>query len=159
MRTLTNMEIPLTKTCRVCHKTKGLDCFYPHPTSRDGLLGKCAACATAYSKQRYMKDLEASRERSRQQYLKRKAARAAYYLATKELNAKKAAARLEVTKALYRGDLIRQPCEVCGNPKTDAHHPNYDEPLRVDWLCRLHHAARHVAAKLEAKEGGLRYGR
>jgi hypothetical protein len=39
--------------------------------------------------------------------------------------------------------MTRPPCRVCGNPKTDAHHDDYTKPLEVDWLCRLHHIARH----------------
>lgn len=45
--------------------------------------------------------------------------------------------------ALRRGTLVRYPCEVCGDPKSEGHHDNYDQPLDIKWLCRTHHAARH----------------
>jgi hypothetical protein len=45
--------------------------------------------------------------------------------------------------ALRRGLLERRPCEVCGDPKSDAHHPDYNRPLLVRWLCRRHHRAAH----------------
>jgi len=34
-------------------------------------------------------------------------------------------------------------CEVCGVEAVDAHHDQYDEPLRVRWLCRRHHTRLH----------------
>lgn len=57
-------------------------------------------------------------------------------------------ARSAVSGAVRNGTLVRQPCEVCGAEKTDAHHDNYDEPLGVRWLCRKHHRAVHVAVKI-----------
>jgi hypothetical protein len=54
------------------------------------------------------------------------------------------AAHRLVHQAVRRGELIRRPCEVCGSPKTDAHHRyGYDRPLDVAWLCRIHHFAEH----------------
>jgi hypothetical protein len=50
-----------------------------------------------------------------------------------------------VNKALRTGALVRQPCEVCGNPKTDGHHDDYAKPLAVRWLCRSHHRQHHIA--------------
>jgi hypothetical protein len=40
-------------------------------------------------------------------------------------------------------ELGSKPCEVCGVIKTDKHHPDITKPLKVIWLCRLHHKARH----------------
>lgn len=56
----------------------------------------------------------------------------------------KAAARDAVQRAVARGDLNRQPCERCGNPKSEAHHEDYTKPLDVIWLCRRHHGERHT---------------
>src|SRR4051812_39153823 len=41
--------------------------------------------------------------------------------------------------ALRKGVLTRQPCEVCGSEKSQAHHEDYSKPLEVRWLCRPHH--------------------
>lgn len=68
-------------------------------------------------------------------------------------NAVRAAYRLDkgkwrahavVAQALRSGRLIRQPCEVCGAVRVDAHHPDYNRPLDVCWLCRRHHRAIHA---------------
>lgn len=49
-----------------------------------------------------------------------------------------------VTKtAILNGTLKKQPCEVCGEMKVDAHHDDYSKPLSVRWLCRKHHLAHH----------------
>lgn len=52
--------------------------------------------------------------------------------------------------ALKRGLVIQMPCRVCGNLDAEAHHPDYDRPMDVDWLCRRHHKAEHRRLKCEA---------
>jgi hypothetical protein len=47
--------------------------------------------------------------------------------------------------ALRKGLIVRGKCEVCGAEGTDGHHADYDRPMQVNWLCRLHH--RHVHMK------------
>lgn len=44
---------------------------------------------------------------------------------------------------LRKGKIKRQPCIDCGKSKSEAHHPDYNYPLRVMWLCRKHHAEEH----------------
>ena len=45
--------------------------------------------------------------------------------------------------------LIKQPCEVCQDPQSQAHHyKGYDHPLEVRWLCRKH----HIEAEKKSKE-------
>ncbi|QJT70437.1 hypothetical protein [Microcystis phage MaeS] len=51
----------------------------------------------------------------------------------------KVRARQEVRNALRRGDLVKEPCEKCGETKVEAHHENYHEPLEVVWLCKKCH--------------------
>ena len=48
-----------------------------------------------------------------------------------------------VQEAIKRGRIERLPCEVCKNKRSDAHHDDYNNPLDVKWLCRLHHMAVH----------------
>ena len=60
----------------------------------------------------------------------------------------KVAARRAVNYALSTGKLIKQPCQECGDPKSHAHHPDYEYPLYVLWLCALHHAPHHPKAKV-----------
>lgn len=48
-------------------------------------------------------------------------------------------ARQEVLKAIRKKILIKKPCKICGNPKSEAHHKDYSKPLQVEWLCSKHH--------------------
>ena len=52
-------------------------------------------------------------------------------------------AHVAVYRAVKSGALIREPCEVCGDPKSEGHHDDYSKPLEVRWLCRKHHAEIH----------------
>ena len=61
---------------------------------------------------------------------------------TEVFRAKKGA-RVAVLNALRRGDLIAQPCAICGNLDAQAHHEDYTKPLDVIWFCYEHHNAYH----------------
>ena len=41
--------------------------------------------------------------------------------------------------ALNKGLITKKPCEVCGETKVEAHHEDYNDPYRVNWLCEKHH--------------------
>ena len=49
------------------------------------------------------------------------------------------------------GRLIRNPCEVCGELKVEAHHDDYHKPFEVRWLCPHHHREHY---RLERKLNG-----
>ena len=55
----------------------------------------------------------------------------------------KAKARDVTFYALKSGKIKKFPCEVCGNKKSEAHHDDYSKPLKVKWLCPIHHADLH----------------
>lgn len=69
-----------------------------------------------------------------------------YMMAYRQRFPERHAARIAVANAVHRGDLIPQPCEKCGEPKTQAHHDDYSKPLEVRWLCRKHHDEHHKQA-------------
>jgi hypothetical protein len=49
-----------------------------------------------------------------------------------------------VQLALRSGKLKKKPCVICGSNKNlEAHHRDYDKPLDVVWLCRMHHSHLH----------------
>jgi len=52
-------------------------------------------------------------------------------------------ARVAVHRAIRVGKLIPEPCEVCGEARAEAHHPDYSKPLAVRWLCRRCHKRLH----------------
>jgi hypothetical protein len=47
--------------------------------------------------------------------------------------------------ALKKGLIQRGPCAVCGSSENvDRHHPDYDRPMVVIWLCRRCHQRHHA---------------
>lgn len=50
--------------------------------------------------------------------------------------------------AVKAGELVKKPCEVCGSQESEAHHDDYDQPLRVSWLCPKHHSGRHMECEV-----------
>ena len=57
-------------------------------------------------------------------------------------------ARSDLNHAVRDGRVIRMPCEVCGNEKSEAHHEDYSKPLDVVWLCDKHHHEAHKNPEL-----------
>ena len=42
---------------------------------------------------------------------------------------------------IKRGVIKKGPCVVCNTAeRIEAHHPDYDKPLLVYWMCRSHHS-------------------
>lgn len=64
----------------------------------------------------------------------------------KERNPHKRKAQIIVNNALRDGKIYPVPCLVCGKD-AEAHHPDYDRPLDVIWLCKTHHRQVHVLAE------------
>ena len=57
---------------------------------------------------------------------------------------KKVKARSMANVYVRRGKIIPQPCEVPGcTNKAQMHHPDYNKPLEVEWMCRQHHVGWH----------------
>lgn len=52
-------------------------------------------------------------------------------------------ARAKIRNLIFKGILIRQPCEKCSLPNAHAHHDDYSKPLEVRWLCPKHHREAH----------------
>ena len=62
----------------------------------------------------------------------------------RERNQLKVWAHKALASALRRGLVTQQPCEVCGDASSEAHHPDHAKALDVVWLCRKHHRALHA---------------
>ena len=52
-------------------------------------------------------------------------------------------ARYILGNAVKQGKIIRLPCIVCGDEKSQGHHEDYTKPLDVIWLCDKHHKEKH----------------
>lgn len=133
------------KKCFKCGEEKPLDDFYKHSQMADGHLNKCKECNKSDVQRNYRARKEQYREydRSRQQRPERRAAKLIYGKMRKQRFPHKAKANEMVSNAIRDGRLIRQPCEVCGERKSQAHHDDYFKPLDVRWLCFVHHREVH----------------
>lgn len=132
------------KVCRGCGG---------EPTPVRAALGdySCAACRSAEARVRYLRRKAAGWTPKRTQPTAEQRSR--YYAATYQrakLNPERSArwtARKLARLAVRRGVLIRQPCEVCGAERVEAHHDDYSQPLNVRWLCPTHHREHHAAER------------
>lgn len=60
-------------------------------------------------------------------------------------------ARQQAQKAIAEGRIERTACAICGGTPTEAHHPNYDKPEYVVFLCKYHHSVAHYYQQLHEK--------
>ena len=135
------------KTCIHCKSVKTVDEFYKHPKMHDGRLNKCKSCCTEYAKQRRNNFPEIAKliDRRKSQTEHRKRWAVEYQRKTRSVNKQKYYARTKVSNAIRCGKLLKSPCVKCGSNESQAHHPNYSQPLDVVWLCIKHHFEEHKA--------------
>lgn len=135
------------KRCFKCGQTKPLEWFYRHPKMADGYLGKCKECTKQdVARRATLKRVEiVAYERERSVRPARRAKTLGYMRVARRRHPERFAARAAVSYAVRVGHLVRRPCEVCGEPRAQAHHEDYSRPLEVRWLCLRHHWAQHQA--------------
>jgi len=91
---------------------------------------------------RYEKEKKLPREQRMAIQIQRRAMRLNKRNSDEE-NTKRDLARNAVSKKIKRGTMTRLPCEKCGDPKSQAHHDDYDKRFEVRWLCSKHHGEAH----------------
>lgn len=152
------------RICTKCHEVKLITEFYGDKRRSGGLRSECKSCDKKYDHKRYFSDQPRFLKQKRDYYYKnadKVAKRSRKYNAehkdhlfqmTYKRNKKyreteggthKFSARMKIWYYLKRGKLVKQPCKVCGDIKSFAHHYLGYEPehwLDVEWLCRKHHA-------------------
>lgn len=139
------------KKCFKCNVMKPINEFYPHKRMKDGHLNKCIVCTKKYEKERRQ---GSSREKilsyDRKRYRENDARKKQVFEMAKQWradNPERYKAHTLVNNALQSGRLVKMPCFVCGSIKVEAHHPYYDPPLEVVWLCASHHKLAHSLIK------------
>lgn len=136
----------MKKECFKCHKKKDINQFYVHKQMSDGYLGKCKSCTKKDVKNRYRDPVVNKRireyERKRFQNPERKKKILEYKRKARKDN-NKDYVRGKLERAVKNGKVIKKPCEICGNPKSEGHHEDYRSHLKVRWLCFKHHREAH----------------
>ena len=134
--------IEYVKLCSSCYVKKTANNFYRSAINRDGLCGQCKTC--------HSKKVNASKKNKRLLSYKQVAPHKKFWLQTNKLKRK---AHQDVSYAIQKGKLVRQPCEQCGvTEHVVAHHEDYNKPLDVVWLCKHHHKERHLEIDRENKD-------
>jgi hypothetical protein len=145
----------VVKTCFKCKQEKPLGAFYRRVDSPDGFRNDCKDChherTALYRKERpipkraeYQREWKAKNPDKLAVYAERYAENNARN--TREWRAadkRRAFAHGRVSYAMTTGILEKLPCFICGGEKSEAHHPSYDLPLDVVWLCSIHHNQLH----------------
>lgn len=103
----------------------------------DPNVGYCLECKRQSERERRLRNKENPGFKERERL------KVNYRYSSDEDFRKKKLVRSMTNKAIAAGILIKKSCEVCGKKTVDAHHDDYDHPLAVRWLCRLHHVEHH----------------
>jgi hypothetical protein len=134
-----------TKRCPKCARQLPYTAFAKDARTKTGLRSNCRECCSKYQK-RYHREHQPTEEqkaiaraRATAWRLEHPERHQANIEAYRRRKSEIRAAQIAVQTALVAGRLVRQPCEVCGSAKSEAHHDDYDRPLDVRWLCRPHH--------------------
>lgn len=133
------------KVCFKCGRRRSITMFYKHPMMADGHLGKCKDCTKHDMAMRRVDKIDEIRayDKRRCQTPERKAKMLEYQRTRRVRHRDKCIAWSRLAYAVRTGKIVRQPCEVCGDPKTQGHHEDYSKPLDVRWLCFKHHREAH----------------
>ncbi len=152
-----------TKVCFKCGQEKVIDEFYRHPKMADGYLGKCKQCTKDDVARNYQKNhgYYVQYEKGRASLPHRKQLHKQYAkshpdvirecrrrttkrhpetkLRYRQRHPDRIYARTMLAYAVRLGKIQKQPCVVCGDPRSEGHHSDYSKPLDVVWLCNKHH--------------------
>ena len=147
-----NLRVEVTnldrlKACCDCKELKSLSLFGSDKRKPDGHTYNCRVCLRKYW---------ALFKRKPETLAQVKKSKSNYYQRNKkkinELGKKRDHLPSEIPKELARwrlqthvkrGKIKKLPCQTCGNPKSQGHHPDYSKPLDVLWLCSTHHMLQH----------------
>jgi len=134
------------KKCSCCGKEKiyNLEFFMPDKRTKSGMAGRCRKCHRKISK------LYSRKYRQEHPEWKKESNKKCKNIINKCVrrwiikHPKKLKAKILAGKALKNGKLQKQKCKICKKIKTEMHHPNYNKPLKIIWLCKLHHKQLHA---------------
>ena len=115
----------------------GKPCPKGHDSPRLARTADCLICRREAKKRNALLHPERRRARNKRWIVKQK---------LDPVRNHKRHIRYLVYYAIKCGILTPSPCK-CGNPDTEAHHPDYSKPLEVEWVCRPCHQKIHAVTK------------
>lgn len=132
-------------TCRTCKKVRKVSEFAKHKNVPLGRDTQCNYCKSKYYKIYYQKNKEYIKERTRK-YSKTPTGRTVKRRSSHNNYRKyknKWITRAKTQYMVKKGVIKKKPCKKCGDKKSQAHHVDYSDPLKVIWLCEAHHKQTH----------------
>ena len=147
------------KMCFKCLCKKPIGDFYQHRQMADGRLNKCKDCTKNDARAHRAENLAEVRAYDRMrgsmphrismrmEYAKTEAGKLSSSAAKSKYEREhrdRKIANTAVNNAVRWGAMLQWPvCAVpdCAVEKTEAHHPDYGNPLGVVWLCKRHQPA------------------
>lgn len=123
-----------SRRCSQCREVKPLESFNSCKTDRYGKSYYCIPCGRSR--------IKSWRENNKGLYL---SLQRKYDKGRQKSHARRVSqsAVRKVQRAIKSGFLIKNPCVICGELKTYAHHDDYSKPLQVIWICQSHHQLIH----------------
>lgn len=148
----------LLRLCNMCRFVKSAGDFYAGVASRCKECHKAAVKAARAKNPEHYKAFDRARASNpdrvaaRAAYKNTDAGRAAHSRATSSYinsHPERRAAQVALGNAVRDGKVT--PWPICAISECDrkpvAHHPNYDAPLDVVWLCQAHHKQAHALVR------------
>lgn len=133
------------RLCRTCKMVKEAGEFYASQPAR------CKACVCKRAADHRAANLDSVRayDRERAKRPERMQHNTQTVAEWRAANPREYKAQNALNNALRDGKVVRWP--VCAVPECHkrpvAHHPDYDRPLDVVWLCQAHHKQAHAIAE------------
>lgn len=136
------------KICTSCRIRKPLVEYYKDKNGKDKLTSICKKCNTARCRKYQRAHLESKMISDKKYRAKKRVENPGWRLEESrsyiKKNPEKHKAHLALHREIRNGNIKRLPCGVCGEIKTHGHHPDYNKPLDVIWLCSTHHKRLHL---------------
>ncbi len=142
------MEIK--RVCAVCKIAKPFEDFVKDKRKIYGIGYYCRDCEKIRTTDFWIKNKSRIQEKQRERYwanrekmLEKNRNYYKKYGKKTPRDPLKEKARSITKYAIKLGHIVRQPCEVCGESRSQSHHTDYDKPLEIMWLCKKHHMEWH----------------
>lgn len=135
--------MPDAKRCCVCKQIKPISNFSKRVRSKDGFEYRCKSCINERISRYYESNLEKAALK-KQKLKNRNSELSKKY---RQQHPDRNTSLKIFGKAKRIGSVKMEPCRVCGENKSEGHHPDYNHPLDVVWLCRKHHREVHAMAR------------
>jgi hypothetical protein len=141
-----------SKICKKCNTEKPIDDFYRHEEMADGHLSFCKECVknrvVKHRKDNILDIRDYDRRRSRLPH--RAEARTVRTARWIQAHPERRKAQHLANNALRSGRITKKTrCERCERKvKLEKHHPDYSQPLLLEWLCKPCHAIADAERRL-----------